>query len=881
MASRRVSFLSSPLNGSGLFSLVLMLVVLASTALYSFILFHTLAELFAIMVAVLVGVIGWQTYPFSRNNFLIFLSAGYLWIGAVDLLHTLAYEGLSVLPEDGGNRATQFWIAARYMEAGTLLLAPLFVTRKLTPGPAFAGFGLLAALIAGVILTDRFPDAFIPGSGLTDFKVYSEYAIIGMLFVALWHLWEKRGGLDHRVVSLMSLAIGVTILSEFAFTLYQTVYGLENFVGHLGKLVSFWLIFISLIRTTLTQPFRTLAQGATTYDAVPDPTVVLDQDGTLRQMNEAARRLTGEMDFIGRDCHELLHPRGLAKSECPVCAGLAGGVAHRLSFELAFKDKGEWHQITLSPISGQGTRPTGVVHVSRDITQRVRAELALRRSNEELSSILRSVGEGVFGMDVEGRATFINPALERLTGWRSADLIGRDIHVLLHGSREDGGPHECPIRRTAQDGQVRHVDSDMFRNHSGADIPVDYTAAPLHDAEGHVTGSVVVFRDISERLQAQRALEQSEQRYRAIMENAGDAILVANVEGRFVDANRRAEELLGFTREELLELRPTDIHPPEEQERLAAAFRSMENYGFSLSEHMVLHKDGSLSPVEVAGARIPAGEQTLFMGTFRDTSERHRLEAERRRYGAELERTVAERTRDLKELNGELESFSYSVSHDLRGPLRAVNGFAHALIEDFGPQLNDQARSYLHRMQDAATRMGQMIDGLLVLSRVIRRELALEPVNLSVLAREVADEIGATEPARPVEWRIAPTLKTRGDPTLLRLLLQNLLQNAWKFSAARDPAVIEVGAERANGECVFYVRDNGAGFDLLDTGSLFRPFHRLHGPEYEGTGIGLATVLRIVRRHGGRCWAEGVPDGGATIFFTLSDESNCEASSNI
>ncbi|HZI15903.1 MAG TPA: CHASE3 domain-containing protein [Myxococcus sp.] len=239
---------------------------------------------------------------------------------------------------------------------------------------------------------------------------------------------------------------------------------------------------------------------------------------------------------------------------------------------------------------------------------------------------------------------------------------------------------------------------------------------------------------------------------------------------------------------------------------------------------------------------------------------------------ARLEARVLQRTRELTAANHELESFSYSVSHDLRAPLRAVDGFSQALQDDEGERISEEGQEYLKRLRAAAARMGQLIDDLLQLSRVTRTELRREPVDLSALARQVADELQRGEPGRDVTFDIAPDLKTQGDARLLRTALENLLGNAWKFTSKRSGARIEFFAESRDGETHYCVRDNGAGFDMAYASKLFTPFQRLHRPaEFPGTGIGLATVQRIIRRHGGDIVAEGMPEAGATFRFTLEE----------
>ena len=247
-----------------------------------------------------------------------------------------------------------------------------------------------------------------------------------------------------------------------------------------------------------------------------------------------------------------------------------------------------------------------------------------------------------------------------------------------------------------------------------------------------------------------------------------------------------------------------------------------------------------------------------------------KLYEQTQRYADELERHVQERTAQLEAANKELESFSYSVSHDLRAPLRGMDGFSQALIEDYGDHLDEQARGYLGRIRAASQRMSLLIDDLLKLSRVTRSEMYREPVDLSEIARSIAAELQATGPDRQVTWVIAPHLVVNADTNLLHIALGNLLENAWKFTSKHAAARVEVGALQQNGNVVYYVRDDGAGFDMSFASRLFGAFQRLHNAyEFEGTGVGLATVQRVIHRHGGSVWAESAVEQGTTIYFTL------------
>jgi light-regulated signal transduction histidine kinase (bacteriophytochrome) len=274
--------------------------------------------------------------------------------------------------------------------------------------------------------------------------------------------------------------------------------------------------------------------------------------------------------------------------------------------------------------------------------------------------------------------------------------------------------------------------------------------------------------------------------------------------------------------------------------------------------------------VNAAPLRDAAGLAAGMVAALSDITERKQAEGEIRRLNVELEQRVAERTAELATANQELEAFSYSVSHDLRAPLRAIQGFGQVLREDYGQHLPAEGREHLARVLTASQRMERLIHDLLELSRVTRVPLDRTPVDLSALALTVGLELQAAHTGRTVEFVVQPGMSAEADPGLMRIVLENLLGNAWKFTREAAAARIEFGVRQREGEAVYQVRDNGTGFDMAHASRLFSPFQRLHSQhQFEGTGVGLATVQRIVRRHGGRVWAEGRVGQGATFFFTV------------
>lgn len=379
----------------------------------------------------------------------------------------------------------------------------------------------------------------------------------------------------------------------------------------------------------------------------------------------------------------------------------------------------------------------------------------------------------------------------------------------------------------------------------------------------------------AERQRVEESLRESEESFRLLMEGVVDyAIFRLDSAGRIVSWNAGAEHIYGYRLEEILGRQDVCTYTGEdvqngvpERERTIA-----EEEGRVECEGWRVRKDGTSfwANAIVTALRAEDGRLRGFSKVTRDITERRQAENAIRTLNAELEQRVLERTAQLEAANKELEAFSYSVSHDLRAPLRSIDGFSKALLEDYGDRLDAEGQAFLQRVRAASQRMAQLIDDLLELSRVTRSEMRREPTDLSALARTITTVLQQAEPQRQVMCVIAEGLTANGDARLLRIVLENLFGNAWKFTGRQANACIEFGVTPCADGQAYFVRDNGAGFDMMYADKLFGAFQRLHGAaEYPGTGIGLATVQRIIRRHGGQVWAESMLGKGATFYFTL------------
>jgi PAS domain S-box-containing protein len=377
---------------------------------------------------------------------------------------------------------------------------------------------------------------------------------------------------------------------------------------------------------------------------------------------------------------------------------------------------------------------------------------------------------------------------------------------------------------------------------------------------------------VAERTLAQEGMRASEGRYRKLFEYAPDAILICDPAGNYLDANPSVCRMLGYTHDELVKLNATDIVAPADVELIGPALSKLSAHFDHHREWKFRCKSGAILDAEVIATAMPDGN---ILAMFRDVTERKQTDAKIRRLNDELEMRVKERTQQLEAANEELEAFSYSVSHDLRTPLRTVDGFSLAVLEDYGPMLPPEGRHFLENIRGGAQRMSDLIDDLLEYARTGRQHMKRQPVDMALLVRNALEEVAQMREGRQIDLRVHDLAPCMGDASLLRQVWINLISNALKYTKKRDKTFIEIGSVELESGLAYFVKDNGAGFDMKYSSKLFGVFQRLHRAEdYEGTGVGLATVQRIMKRHGGRAWADAAPDKGATFFFTVGETSS-------
>ncbi|QKQ25573.1 MASE3 domain-containing protein [Candidatus Reidiella endopervernicosa] len=530
--------------------------LLYAISLHNYLLFHTLAELFPIMVAVIMAVVVWHTYEFSRNHFLMYLGCGYFWIAMLDLAHALYYKGMGFQAIDSANLSIQLWVITRFFEACLLISAPLFMKKPVVRLPLFTLFGAIVISTFALINAGHFPDAFIDGSGLTPFKVNSEYLIVIIMLGAIGFTYSKRTMIDPFILKLMLASISLTIFAELAFTFYISVYGLSNLVGHIFKLFSFWFIFAAIVRTTLTEPFQVMSRVSSTYDAIPDPTIVVDRHGYIHQVNKAACEMAGQPaeSLINHHCHDLFHPTVKNSESCPLCDMITKGESVS-NLELENHEQSRWHLYSLTPVDSGILE--GMVHVAIDTTRRRQMEEALRQSRQKLALHVLRTPLAVIEWNRDFEVVEWNPAAAKIFGFSADEAFGRHAAGLILPDWAKDHVNNVWAELIDNRGGLSSTNENLTKD--GRTISCDWYNTPLIDEQGEVIGVASLVQDITERKLAEELIHDEKERAQVTLHSIGDAVITTDALGTIDYLNPIAENLTGWESSEAIGKPVTEV----------------------------------------------------------------------------------------------------------------------------------------------------------------------------------------------------------------------------------------------------------------------------------------------------------------------------------
>jgi PAS domain S-box-containing protein len=510
-----------------------------------------------------------------------------------------------------------------------------------------------------------------------------------------------------------------------------------------------------------------------------------------------------------------------------------------------------------------------IVVVVRAFTQRDRAQGELSESREWFSKTLLGIGDGVIATDDKGAVTFMNPMAEELTGWRFEEAKNKSLESIFEIVNETSRSIvENPVRKVLKEKhRVELANHTVLIRKDKTELAIADSAAPIFNNDNDLIGVVLVFRNVEAERKAEKEIKSARDRFFKIFDISPVAIVITTLsEGRILYFNKAYQQLFLKEGENVVGKTSIEIGIATPENRTKIVDQLKGSASGQAIETVLKNTSGELKHILLRGELIDMDNENCIVSCLTDITDRKNKELEIQKLNAELGKSIEQQ----KALNKELESFSYSVSHDLRAPLRSIDGYTRILQEDYGAKMDEEGHRIMKTIMNNAQKMNKLIDDLLSFSRLGKQSLDKVELDMNVIFSSIINDMKSHGPGEKTEFELKPLLNAWADRNLITQVIVNLLGNAIKYSSKKDHPRVEIGSYKEKDMHVYYIKDNGTGFDMAYYDKLFGIFQRLHSPsEFEGTGVGLAIVQRIVNRHQGRVWAEAVPDEGATFYFSL------------
>jgi PAS domain S-box-containing protein len=867
---------------------ILILLGLYLSSLYNYLLFHSLTEIFSIVVAWTIFILAWNSRRIIDNNYLLFIGIAFLFIGGLDLVHMLGYKGMGIFHGYAANLPTQLWIAARYMESLSFFIAPMFLTRRLRADLALIVYALVTALVLGLVFYWHiFPTCFVEGVGLTPFKKISEYIISIILIGAITFLFQKRKEFDEKVFRLLVAAMVITIAAELAFTFYISAYGFSNLVGHYFKIISFYLIYKAIIETGLTKPynllFRNLKQNeealreseASYRSLFENANLAFSRsslDGKIMAANPEFIRMFGyesldDLNTTVKNANELFaDPQRRAEI---VRLWEENPVLNRFENAYLRKDGSKFiGKLTTKAIMASDDRLQFFEGFIEDITERKQAEEALRESEERFRLLASSSPVGIFQADSEGNGIYVNEKVREFTGFTQEEHFGdgwskaiypddrKDVFREWRRMIEGDGGFKTEFRFLSSDGVVTWVSTQ---------------AVLLQDDSNRKTGFIGTLTDITERKLFEEAFRFSENRYMEILENVLVGVYQVTLDGKFIFANQKMIQMFGYSSYEELEAIGSIAELYAKPEERPEVVDEIISKGFINKEVEYKHKDGQSVWVKLHTRKSKNKEGAIILeGLAEDVTEIRKIE------------TQLQQSQKMEAVG----TLAGGIAHDFNNILAIILGNTQLASEDV-PDWNPAGES-LKEIYNASIRARDMVKQLLAFSRKTDEES--KPLNMVPIIKESVKMLRSAIPTS-VEFRqhISDDLcSVMGDATQINQIVMNLVTNA-VHSMPEEVGLLEVTLENMSlleeKSCFDWVLSPGAYVRLKvrDTGEGIAPtiIDRIFEPYYttkeigKGTGMGLSMIHGMVRRQGGGIRVESELGEGTLfeIYFPALEET--------
>ncbi|MFX1238868.1 MAG: MASE3 domain-containing protein [Promethearchaeota archaeon] len=833
-----------------------------ASSFYNFLLFHSIAELFSIVIAGGIFVIGWNSREHMDSAFFLVVGVSFLFIGIIDLVHTLSYKGMGLFIEYGPNLSVQLWIAARYLEALSFLLAILVRNKQINSIYLMISYILITSILLTTILWGFFPTCYIEGKGLTDFKKISEYIIVIFLFMSFFFIVKYRKEFSKKIFIYILVLLISTIISELAFTIYIGVYDFSNLVGHLFKITAFYFAYKAIIQKGIDNPFILLHDKLSNsekkfrfaFNNAADAIIWIDEENLkIINCNKAAENLLElkSADIIGMLLSEIhdRSPKEHFSASLPDLLNRLGNV-NMDGIVITASNKIIPVNINASHLIVDSKRV--IQELVRDITTRKKIE----ELNYRLASIVDTSDDAIIGKSLEGIITSWNNGAKNIYGYEESEIVGKSILTLI--PPELSHELEYFINIIKKNASITRYETKRLKK-DGSEIIVSLTISPIKDEKGVIIGASTISRNITEKKKIEDKLKASEEKYRNLFGSAPFGIVLFSLKGEIVDANEAISKIIGYSRENLIgrNYKEISIYPDIESFSFSSREKKVASGGLPEPREMVVKRqDGKKIWISSQLSFLEIGGEKFIQALINDITKRKRAEER-------------------------LEQFVSTVSHELRTPITVLSMSIDYLIKLRGNLPEETKEKFLDGISRNISLLIELIEDLLMISKLDEEKLSLEQkeyVPLEIV-QDIVDSYEIVQKERNISFivDISKELKMVGDLKRIDQVFRILIDNAIKYSKKSTDSIIKIKAcENYTGKynvknekgTLFQVIDNGIGIKEKDLPLIFERFYRSSEVvEISGTGLGLNIAKTLIELHNGQIFVDSQHDKGTTFSF--------------